>query len=47
MNILYINNSILNSVTYVLYSEDVDYCVLIDCGFCEGLITSLETWGNE
>ena len=32
MNILPINNSIMNSVTYVLYREDVDYCVLIDCG---------------
>lgn len=32
MNILPINNSIVNSVTYVLYREDVDYCVLIDCG---------------
>ena len=32
MNILPINNSIINSVTYVLYREDVDYCVLIDCG---------------
>lgn len=37
MTILPVNNSILNSVTYVLYSEDVDYCILIDCGEYETL----------
>ena len=37
----------MNSVTYVLYREDVDYCVLIDCGFSESLITSLETLGKR
>ena len=37
----------MNSVTYVLYSEDVDYCVLIDCGFSEGLIASLEKLGKH
>ena len=47
MNILPIHNSIMNSVTYVLYCEDVDYCVLIDCGFSESLITSLETFGKR
>lgn len=47
MNILPIHNSIMNSVTYVLYREDVDYCVLIDCGFNEGLITLLETLGKR
>ena len=46
MNILPIHNSIMNSVTYVLYREDVDYCVLIDCGFREGLIASLEKLGK-
>ena len=43
MNILPIHNSIMNSVTYVLYREDIDYCVLIDCGFSEDFIISLET----
>ena len=33
----------MNSVTYVLYREDIDYCVLIDCGFSEDFIISLET----
>ena len=37
----------MNSVTYVLYSEYVDYCVLIDCGFSEGLIASLERLGKR
>lgn len=27
----------MNSVTYILYSEDVDYCILIDCGEYEVL----------
>lgn len=47
MNILPIHNSIMNSVTYVLYREDVDYCVLIDCGYSEGLIASLEELGKR
>lgn len=42
MKILPVKNNIMNSVTYVLHEEDVDYCVLIDCGFSEGLIASLE-----
>ena len=37
MTILPVNNFILNSVTCVLYSEDVDYCILIDCGEYETL----------
>ncbi|MCA4454498.1 MBL fold metallo-hydrolase [Bacteroides xylanisolvens] len=32
MTILPVNNSIQNSVSYILYSQDVDYCILIDCG---------------
>lgn len=47
MNILPIHNSIMNSVTYVLYRDDVEYCVLIDCGFSEGLIASLEKLGKR
>ena len=47
MNILPIHNSIMNSVTYVLYRDDVDYCVLIDCGYSEGLIASLEKLGKR
>lgn len=47
MNILPIHNSIMNSVTYVLYMEHVDYCVLIDCGFSEGLIASLQKLGKR
>lgn len=27
----------MNSLTYVLYSEDADYCILIDCGEYESL----------
>lgn len=42
MNILPIHNSIMNSVIYILYREDVDYCVLIDCGEWETLQPVLE-----
>lgn len=37
MIIIPVNNNLMNSVTYVLYEEDVDYCVLIDCGEWETL----------
>lgn len=37
MKILSVNNTFMNSVTYILCSEDVDYCVLIDCGEYETL----------
>lgn len=47
VNVLPIHNSIMNSVTYVLYKEDVDYFVLIDCGFSEVLIDSLEKLGKH
>ena len=47
MNILPINNSIMNSVTYVLYREDVDYCVLIDCGEWETLKPVIERIGKS
>lgn len=46
MNILPIHNSIMNSVTYVLYREDVDYCVLIDCGNSKRLYLELERLGK-
>lgn len=32
MIILPINNTFLNSVTYIIYQKDIDYCILIDCG---------------
>jgi len=32
----------MNSVTYILYSEDVDYCILIDCGDSKHLYQVLE-----
>ena len=37
----------MNSVTYVLYSEDVDYCILIDCGEYEPLIPVLDKIGKK
>ena len=46
MNIIPVNNTIMNSVTYVLYSEDVDYCVLIDCGEWETLRPILNRIGK-
>ena len=47
MTILPVNNTIMNSVTYVLYSEDVDYCVLIDCGEYETLAPVLDKIGKK
>ena len=47
MNILPIHNSIMNSVTYVLYREDADYCVLIDCGEWETLKPVIERIGKS
>ena len=46
MNILPVHNSIMNSLTYVLYREDVDYCVLIDCGNSKRLYLELEHLGK-
>lgn len=46
MTILPINNTIMNSVTYLLYSEDIDYCVLIDCGEYDTLKTELSKIGK-
>lgn len=46
MNIIPIHNSIMNSVTYVLYREDVDYSVLIDCGNSKRLYLELERLGK-
>ena len=37
----------MNSVTYVLYREDVDYCVLIDCGEWETLQPVIERIGKS
>lgn len=36
----------MNSVTYVLYSEEVDYCILIDCGEYETLKPILDKIGK-
>lgn len=47
MIILPVNNTIMNSVTYVLYSEDVNYCILIDCGEYETLKPVLDRIGKR
>lgn len=47
MDILSIHNSLMNSITYILLLEDVDYCVLIDCGYSEDLIPTLERLGKR
>lgn len=36
----------MNSVTYVLYREDVDYSVLIGCGNSKRLYLELERLGK-
>lgn len=47
MDILPIQNSLMNSITYILSSEGVDYCVLIDCGYSKKLIPTLERLGKR
>lgn len=47
MHILQVNNNFMNSVTYVLYSKNVDYCVLIDCGEWDTLKPVLERIGKK
>lgn len=47
MQIFPIRNTIMNSVTYVLYSENVDYCVLVDCGEYETLRPVLDRIGKK
>lgn len=47
IKIIHINNTIMNSITYILYSEGVDYCVLIDCGYSEELIPTLDQLGKR
>lgn len=47
MQISQIVNSIMNSITYILSSEGVDYCFLIDCGFSETLIPMLKNNGKR
>ena len=37
----------MNSITYILSSEGVDYCILIDCGYSEDLIPTLERLGKR
>lgn len=36
----------MSSVTYILYSENVDYCILVDCGEWEPLKQALESIGK-
>lgn len=47
MTICSVNNTIMNSITYILYSEDVDCCVLIDCGEYKTLLPVLEKIGKR
>lgn len=47
MDIIPVKNTIMNSVTYILYAEDVDYCVLIDCGEWKSLRPFLEKIGKS
>lgn len=37
----------MNSITYVLYKEDVDYSILIDCGYKDGFLTEIENVGKK
>ncbi len=46
MKILPVKNTIMNSMTYILYVENIDYCVLIVCGEYETLAPILSTVGK-
>lgn len=37
----------MNSMTYVVYAPEVDYCILIDCGEYKTLLTVLERIGKS
>lgn len=47
MRILPINNTIMNSLTYILYSELEEYCILIDCGEYVTLQPVLDKLGKK
>lgn len=47
MKILKVNNEIMNSITYILYTEGLDYCYLIDCGYGSQLLHTLESIGKR
>lgn len=47
MTLYPVNNTIMNSITYILYSESIDYCILIDCGEYETLIPVLNKIGKK
>lgn len=37
----------MNSITYILYTESLDYCYLIDCGYGSQLLHTLESIGKR
>lgn len=37
----------MNSITYILTSEGIDYCILIDCGYNKELIPILDKLGKS
>lgn len=47
MTILPVDNTILNSVTYIIYCKNVDYCILIDCGEWDTLHYALKEIGKK
>ena len=46
MEILPIRNHFMNSLTYVVYASEVDYCILIDCGEYATLQLALDLIGK-
>lgn len=46
MEILPVKNHLMNGMTYVVYSHDVDYSILIDCGEYETLQSELYRIGK-
>ena len=40
-------NSLMGSISYILYSNDVDYCFMIDCGYSEQLLPMLDKLGKQ
>lgn len=40
-------NSLMGSISYILYSNDVDYCFMIDCGYSEQLFPMLDKLGKR
>lgn len=45
--ILPVNNTFMNSVSYVIHSDKSNYCILVDCGEYESLSPVIANLGKD